>query len=144
MLETPGKQGNNAPHELHLDGISRIWGCAHANKLSPPSLHLLPHLCHPQVSLPAPPHLSRTLHLLFPLSFYHGVLELRIAFGAKIFRALSLSLSVTEKTHHITCLKHTFATNTGQVYQIFKNVEKIEFLVGLILLIVKIYNFINV
>lgn len=35
VLETPGKQGNNAPHELHFDGISRIWGCAHANKLSP-------------------------------------------------------------------------------------------------------------
>lgn len=59
VLETPGKQGNNAPHEPHFDGISRIWGCAHANKLSlPPPPRLSP---SPFVVLSR---FSRALHLL--------------------------------------------------------------------------------
>jgi len=62
MLETPGKQGNNAPHEPHLDGISRIWGCAHVNKLSSPPLARPP-------SLPVPLRLEPPACPLFLASF---------------------------------------------------------------------------
>lgn len=108
VLETPGKQGNNAPHEPHLDGISRIWGCAHANKLSPSSLRPLPHLCHPRRLAPgstasfshSPPSfcLRSTLYREFRNCESH-------AFGAQIFRA------PYKKNHRVACLKHSSETN---------------------------------